>query len=142
MRLWSIHPSYLDAKGLVALWREALLAQQVLLGNTKGYKHHPQLNRFNKTVNPQGAIASYLRCVFKEADVRGYNFDHNKIMRKRLQSKICVTEAQINYEFKHLLKKVMRRDPAQYNKIKSIKKIEVHPLFTIIKGDIEEWEVV
>ena len=38
MRLWSIHPKYLGTKGLVALWREALLAQKVLQGNTKGYK--------------------------------------------------------------------------------------------------------
>ncbi|WP_368086417.1 pyrimidine dimer DNA glycosylase/endonuclease V [Nitrosomonas sp. Nm34] len=26
MRLWSIHPKYLDAKGLLALWREGLQA--------------------------------------------------------------------------------------------------------------------
>lgn len=37
MRIWSLHPSYLDAKGLVALWRETLLAQKVLLGATVGY---------------------------------------------------------------------------------------------------------
>ena len=43
MRLWSIHPRYLDSMGLVALWREALLAQAVLRGETKGYKFHPQL---------------------------------------------------------------------------------------------------
>ena len=41
MKLWSIHPKYLDAKGLVALWREALLAQKVLDGKTEGYKNHP-----------------------------------------------------------------------------------------------------
>jgi hypothetical protein len=43
MRLWSLHPQYLDPQGLVALWREALLAQAVLRGKTRGYKHHPQL---------------------------------------------------------------------------------------------------
>lgn len=43
MRLWSLHPQYLDAKGLVALWREGLLAQAVLAGQTRGYKRHPQL---------------------------------------------------------------------------------------------------
>jgi hypothetical protein len=32
MRLWSLHPEYLDANGLVALWREALLAQAFLQG--------------------------------------------------------------------------------------------------------------
>jgi hypothetical protein len=29
-RIWSLHPKYLDARGLVALWREGLLAQAVL----------------------------------------------------------------------------------------------------------------
>jgi len=38
MRLWTIHPKYLDAKGLVALWRETLLAKHVLEGKTPGYK--------------------------------------------------------------------------------------------------------
>jgi hypothetical protein len=27
MRIWTVHPRYLDPKGLVAAWREALLAQ-------------------------------------------------------------------------------------------------------------------
>jgi hypothetical protein len=36
MRLWTLHPKYLDARGLVALWREALLAQKVLRGATRG----------------------------------------------------------------------------------------------------------
>ena len=77
MRLWSIHPKYLDAKGLVALWREGLLAQNVLLGNTKGYKNHPQLIRFKNSENPYGAIAEYLRYVVNEADNRGYNFNRS-----------------------------------------------------------------
>lgn len=47
MRIWSVHPSLLDAKGLVACWRETLLAQKVLQGLTKGYKNHPQLDRFS-----------------------------------------------------------------------------------------------
>ena len=37
MRLWSLHPRCLDAKGLVALWREGLLAQEVLRGKTRDY---------------------------------------------------------------------------------------------------------
>ncbi len=34
MRLWTLHPKYLDPRGLVALWREALFAQAVLRGWT------------------------------------------------------------------------------------------------------------
>nr|WP_253280607.1 pyrimidine dimer DNA glycosylase/endonuclease V [Arcanobacterium phocae] len=46
MRLWSIRPSQLDRAALIAGWREGLLAQKVLAGLTKGYRHHPQLERF------------------------------------------------------------------------------------------------
>ena len=79
MRLWTLHPEYLDAKGLVALWREALLAQKVLQGGTKGYKHHPQLLRFSETKNPPAALASYLKAVHEESVRRGYKFDVSKI---------------------------------------------------------------
>jgi hypothetical protein len=75
MRLWTIHPCYLDAQGLVALWREALLAQKVLQGKTKGYRHHPQLIRFQSRLRPEAAIAVYLAAVLVEAQHRGYNFD-------------------------------------------------------------------
>ena len=63
MRIWSLHPQYLDARGLVALWREALLAQSVLRGATRGYRQHPQLVRFRRRPSPTGAIAEYLRAV-------------------------------------------------------------------------------
>ena len=95
MRLWSIHPEYLDAKGLVALWREGLLAQRVLLGETKGYKNHPLLIRFKKIDNSLGAIASYLRYVAKEAEKRGYKFNSNKIIDRRINEKILVNNGQI-----------------------------------------------
>jgi len=32
MRMWSVHPSHLDRAGLVACWRESLLAQAVPAG--------------------------------------------------------------------------------------------------------------
>ena len=37
IRIWTLHPKYLDAKGLVAVWREALLAKHVLENKAKGY---------------------------------------------------------------------------------------------------------
>lgn len=142
MRLWSLHPKYLDPKGLVALWREGLLAQKLLLGKTKGYRNHPQLKRFKKTANPLGAIATYLRFVFIESENRGYSFDKNKIINRRLQSTINVTDGQLEYEYRHLLKKLEQRDPEYLNQLSRIKKIETHPLFTKIHGNIESWEVV
>ena len=140
MRLWSIHPEYLDAKGLVALWREALLAQNVLLGNTKGYKKHPQLNRFKNTSSPIGAIACYLRSIIDEADRRGYNFNRNKIVNKKINSMIPVTSGQVEYEFKHLLEKLRKRDPDLYLHLEGIEKIKVNPIFKKISGTVEEWE--
>lgn len=142
MRLWSIHPKYLDSKGLVALWRESLLAQNVLLGNTKGYKNHPQLIRFKNTTDQSAAIASYLRSIVEEADRRGYNFDRSKIVDKVFKDKIPVTSGQVRYEFEHLLKKLETRDQDLYQKIKGLTDIELHPLFDMVMGKVESWEIL
>lgn len=79
MRLWSLHPKYLDPQGLVALWREALLAKAVIRGETRGYTHHPQLQRFTEHPHPRLAINAYLAAVHVEATQRGYRFDRSKI---------------------------------------------------------------
>jgi len=142
MRLWSIHPSYLDRRGLVALWREGLLAQSVLRGDTEGYKNHPQLTRFRNVANPVGAIASYLRHVVDESDNRGYNFDRSKIVNKRFSGRMPVTRGQLEYEFKHLLGKVKERDPGRHIQLKKVKRIKAHPIFTKVSGDVAGWEVI
>lgn len=141
MRLWSIHPRYLDAKGLVALWREGLLAQKVLQGRTRGYRHHPQLARFRETANPEGAIASYLRVVVDEAMRRGYGFDRSRIANKRFASTIKVTRGQLRYEADHLLGKLRARDPALYARLQSRTRFEPHPLFRSVNGGVEAWEI-
>jgi len=141
MRLWSLHPSYLDPKGLVALWREALLTQKVLAGKTRGYKNHPQLQRFKEHPDPQAAIAVYLKKVFEEAKARGYLFDECKIgaspSRIRL---IKVPQGQVVFEMKHLCQKLKQRDFQRYKVNSPIKRIKLHPLFESIKGGIAEWE--
>jgi hypothetical protein len=142
MRLWSIHPAYLDAKGLVALWREALLAQHVLQGKTRGYRQHPQLARFKRAPNPLGAIACYLRHVADEADRRGYHFDRSKILNKRYTGRLAVTRGQAEYEIQHLLRKLKTRDPVAYRHLRAQTRIRVHPLFKKTSGAIEAWEVV
>lgn len=142
MRLWSIHPKYLDAKGLVALWREALLAQNVLLGNTIGYKNHPQLKRFKATEDSAGAIASYLRGVEKEAKARGYNFDRSKINPKQTIKPLPVTSGQIDFECTHLKKKLKIRNLERLKVLELAAEIELHPLFEEVNGDIEDWEIL
>lgn len=140
MRLWSIHPEYLDAKGLVALWREGLLAQNVLLGKTMGYRKHPQLERFRSNNNPIGAIASYLKYVCMEAEKRGYEFDATKIVNRSIRSKMQVSNGQLRYEFSHLLNKLKLRDIEKYKMLVTKKTIKPHPLFDVKKGNIEPWE--
>ncbi len=142
MRLWSIHPAYLDAKGLVALWREGLLAQKVLLGETRGYRRHPQLDRFRQTRNPVGAIATYLRAVADEADGRAYRFDRRRIARRSWRGRIRVTSGQAEYEFAHLLAKLKVRDPECYRRHAAVKTIRLHPMFRKVPGGVESWEIV
>ncbi len=140
MRLWTLHPKYLDVKGLVALWREALLAQKVLLGKTHGYKHHPQLFRFAKTSNPPAALATYLKAVQEEAGRRGYKFNASKISRQRFRGRLKETRGQLLYEWRHLKRKLKRRDPKRLREITAVKIPIPHPLFRIVVGKVRDWE--
>nr|WP_075859757.1 pyrimidine dimer DNA glycosylase/endonuclease V [Carboxydothermus pertinax] len=140
MRLWSIHPKYLDTKGLLALWREGLLAKKVLEGKTKGYRNHPQLERFKKSTYPLLYLNAYLYQVYLEAKSRGYNFDQSKIEVVNFLPPIPVTIGQIKYEFEHLLNKLIIRDKNRYSKIKNTTEISVNPVFKIIPGEVEGWE--
>ena len=106
MRLWTIHPKHLDAKGLVALWRETLLAKHVFEDKTKAYKNHPQLDRFKALPQPLKAIHQYLSEIYKEAQNRGYNFNVNKFEHQEMLQSIPVTRGQVAYEREHLLNKL------------------------------------
>jgi hypothetical protein len=140
MRLWTLHPKYLDVRGLVALWREALLAQQVLRGATKGYKHHPQLRRFSRLAHPPAALASYLAAVHEEAVRRGYQFDASKIGRRRFRGKLKETRGQLRYEWRHLKRKLRQRDPRWWRSLAAVKIPAPHPLFKIVPGPVCDWE--
>ncbi|HTT07889.1 MAG TPA: pyrimidine dimer DNA glycosylase/endonuclease V [Gammaproteobacteria bacterium] len=142
MRLWTLHPRYLDPQGLVALWREALLAQAVLRGRTRGYTHHPQLARFRSSGTPGGSIAAYLRVVHEEATRRGYRFDAKKIARGSRVKSISATKGQLAYEWKHLRAKLRRRAPSWMATLKPRSLPAPHPLFRIIPGGVAEWEVI
>lgn len=142
MRIWSLHPSLLDAKGLVALWRETLLAKHVLQADTKGYKNHPQLIRFKSASDPHAAIHLYLQIVYEEALRRGYSFDPTKFVKQLGKVRICVTHGQVMYEHAHLMKKLRTRDPKKYVENMSMSTIPIHPIFVSTAGTIEDWEVV
>ncbi len=140
MRLWSLHPKYLDKKGIVALWREALLAKKVLENKTKGYKNHPQLFRFKETKNPIISINYYLSEVYKEAVRRNYKFDSTKFNVSKTVAKIEVTKGQLEYEFQHLKKKLVVRDTKKLSELTSVSFPEPNPVFMIVEGEIAEWE--
>jgi len=140
MRIWTLHPRYLDRQGLLALWREGLLAQAVLLGKTRGYLHHPQLTRFRKQPDPVAAIATYLAAVQQEGLRRGYTFDATKINKRRSPSPITETRGQLLYEWQHLKKKLSLRSVHALLELGDIEAPRPHPLFRIVTGRVRNWE--
>jgi hypothetical protein len=140
MRLWTLHPRYLDPRGLTAAWREALLAQKVLAGATRGYRHHPQLARFRAQPDPLAAIAAYLAALAEEAESRGYRFDATKILRPGFRGRIPETKGQLLFEWKHLRAKLRARAPLIARKWRGVAAPKPHPLFFVVSGAARPWE--
>lgn len=141
MRIWSLHPEYLDRQGLVACWRETLLAQAVLAGRTRGYLSHPQLERFRAVDDPLGAIGAYLAGLAAEADERGYRFDRTRIDRPGAGSpSITVTTRQLALEWSHLTGKLRVRDPERLARWSHVSEPAPHPLFQVVDGGVADWE--
>jgi hypothetical protein len=145
MRLWSLDPALLDRQGLLACWREALLAQAVLLGHTQGYTQHPQLDRFLEHPQPLVAMSAYLHGVRDEATRRGYAFDAQRISRPldedtRGAARIDVTTGQLDLEWQHLLHKLAVRSPTHRAHLLSAGSPTAHPLFVVVPGDVASWE--
>ena len=139
MRLWSIHPGHLDRRGLVALWREGLLAQAVLQQATRGYRHHPQLARFRAHSSPESSIAEYLKVVHAESVERGYRFDATRIAPGGTARPIDVPRGQIDFEWRHLTRKLEARAP-EWLDWQAASPPRVHPLFRVVPGGVADWE--
>lgn len=153
MRLWSLHPRHLDRQGLTGCWRESLLAQAVLAGRTRGYRAHPQLERFRAQSSPLDAVGTYLEALAREATARGYRFDLSRIDRRPAElpdqapadtatgvPRIPVTQGQIDLEWRHLLSKLAQRSPDSDVLTSAHPTPSVHPLFTVVPGPVESWE--
>jgi len=140
MRLWTVHPKYLDAKGLVAAWREALLAQKVLAGQTRGYRHHPQLIRFRAQADPLGAMGRFLEEIAAEAGRRGYRFDSSKIISVGFRGRVAETKGQLLYEWEHLRAKLRVRAPRLAREWRTLTTPDPHPLFRLVAGKVRDWE--
>lgn len=142
MRLWSLHPSYLDRQGLTAGWREALLAQAVLAGRTKGYRSHPQLARFRAATDPLASIGGFLVGIADEADRRGYRYDRARIITPTDPPAVAieVTDGQLGYEWEHLLAKLRQRSPQVAEEHAGVTVPRPHPCFRQVRGPVAEWE--
>lgn len=145
MRLWSLDPALLDRQALVACWRESLLAQAVLLGRTRGYTAHPQLERFREHPQPGTAISAYLHGLRDEATRRGYRFDEQRISQRpdrrvRDTARITVTTGQLDLEWQHLLNKLAVRSPEHRDQLDLTEPPAPHPLFVVVPGDVASWE--
>ena len=146
MRLWTLHPQYLDRQGLLAVWREGLLAKSVLEHWTAdsekpvAYRNHPQLDRFKATDDPIAAISFYLGEILTESQRRNYHFDGGKIDVHDVKITVPVTTGQVEYERKHLLTKLLKRDPQAAERLQSTAELRLHPMFFARPGEIEIWE--
>lgn len=155
MRLWSLHPALLDRQGLIACWRESLLAQAVLLGRTRGYTRHPQLERFRDHSEPGPAIGAYLAQLHAEAQRRGYRFDAARIAHPPAPPELMrddppaalsavlqmrVTTGQLTFERNHLRAKLALRSPHLLDGLSQDGAPAPHPLFLVVEGEIESWE--
>jgi len=134
MRLWSLHPKY--------CWREALLAQKVLMGDTKGYRNHSQLERFKASSDPLESIGYYLVGIHQEASERGYTFNYSKINKPNTDTQMFTTTGQMMYEWMHLMYKLEVRNNKRYMINKEILAPKTHPLFQVSAGSVEDWEKI
>ena len=140
MRIWTLHPMYLDARGLSAAWREGLLAKAVLSGRTVGYRNHPQLERFAAAADPIGAVNEYLHAIHAESQRRGYRFDAAKLRGPRSKERLPATRGQLAFEWTHLMRKLRRRALGQYHSLRQVRAPRGHPLFRLRAGPIAAWE--
>lgn len=145
MRLWSLDPLLLDRQGLIACWRESLLAQAVLRGRTRGYTQHPQLERFRAHPHPVTAVAAYLEGLYLESRSRGYRFDGGRILggpagHLSQAGHIAVTDGQLQLEWAHLQSKLAVRSPHLHTVEPPSEPVPTHPLFVATPGPPATWE--
>jgi hypothetical protein len=156
VRLWSIHPEYLDRMGLLGLWREALLAQQVLHGETENYKNHSHMQRFYALPKEDAMqyMSDYLFFVWQEGKLRGYKLNVNHIKDPRNGGSLSgsprklftVSSGQLALEYQILCMRTRNRDHKHFLGLED--KYPSHrmwvpkpnPVFTLIHGRKEEWE--
>ena len=140
MKLWTFHPRYLDTCGLTGLWREAIMAQNILIklmqGKLVGYTNHPELNKIRnigESIFWEGAIRVYLDEIYKESVLRKHSFNQYKIRASRgflLNVEIWLSEEQLRQEEETIKERMAVRSPGRYQEVKDLQ-FEPHPLFIL-----------
>lgn len=147
MRLWSLHPSFLDRQGLLGQWREAIQAKNALLNpdHPSNIWHARQLQRFKESPAPMRNIAIFLHVVADEMILRGYHPNVSLIpyYPEKIPHYISVTSGQVDYEIKFLQAKLEKRNPTFLPRLWNIRLLmfnQLNPVFKEVGGDIEPWE--
>jgi hypothetical protein len=107
---------------------------------TRGYRHHPQLDRFRSHPAPLSAINRYLIEIAAEAETRGYRFRRSLVGPVRNRSRLPIARGQLEFELAHLRFKVKQRAPLELDRLPVGSDLRPHPLFRVRKGPIALWE--
>ena len=100
----------------------------------------PAAATVSATDDPLVAIATYLHALADDA--RGYSFDRPRVSRPADEGlRLSVTAGQLDYEWQHLRAKVETRDPEWFEAVVVTARPKPHPLFDVVPGDVEPWEV-
>ena len=120
----------------------------VVVISTPPDQHHLAMGRAIAAGKPCFVEASVLReplpALAAEADRRGYRFDRSRIdvvPAALAVPLVPVTDGQLAYEWAHLLAKVGARNPHLLGELTLVTSPQPHPLFMVVPGDVEDWEV-
>lgn len=150
MRLWSLHPSYLDKQALQVCWADALQALEYYkqeraymkgITNDLSPYFYPCLDRFRMTGSPIAHITNYLHGLCDESERRNTPFGRAKLPEFTPGLRLKVTDGQIAREEKLLLLQLNRRKQTQlWMDLFVAEYVQPHPLFEIVSGPVEPWE--
>jgi len=151
MRLWSFHPKYLDDQTLYLTWKKGMIAVRALTGNLAGYErtyaNHGQLVRFRQQPDPVQAISDYMHALVDEAQRRGYTypryFKRKALPKSPNGTRMTVTAGQMECEVWRYANDILgrRRGMIQhYVRFFGIPEPDPHPIFTLVRGPVAEWE--
>ncbi len=137
MKLWSLHPRHMDHTRLLALWRTALAARDIIEGRASDYRVDRSIYRFMGRLDSDRAINTYIYYIWLEAKGRGYRFAREEALKKELidtEIKIPVTSGQLLFEAWKLLTKISQTNPDWISRLAIEKCFEANPVFRVVEG--------